>query len=323
MSKFVLGIDVSKDVLDTVLLKDDVRVFHQFDNNKNGFSILVQWLENNQALHAHICLEATGKYSLPVTKFLYESCLRVSMVNPARIKYYRDSVMARNKTDRLDAFIIADFCRTQNPHLWTPSRPEIEELQEQTRYLTSLKEMRQQERNRNSSGYESQFIQEQILRLLAFIDEQIIIIEDHIQEHIQQHETMLHQQNRLVTIPGIGRLSAAKLLAEIQDIKRFKNAAQLAAYAGVTPQNFSSGSSVHKKARMSKVGNIHIRKAIYMPTLVAKRYNPVVKTFSERLLENGKLKCVITGACMRKLLHIVFGVLKNDIPFDPNYAVSS
>jgi len=323
MTKYVLGIDVSKDTLDVLLLCEERQKFHQFTNNPTGFTELVTWLENNCASHAHICLEATGKYSLPVAKHLYEACLRVSMVNPARIKYYRDSRMARNKTDRLDAFIIADFCRTQKPHLWSPSRPEVEELQEQTRYLTSLKKMRQQEKNRKSSGFESAFVHAQIQKLLEFIEQQITIIEAHIQEHICQHEDLRQQQQLLVTIPGVGKLTAAKLLAEIQDVERFHNAAQLAAYAGVTPQNYSSGTSVYKKPRMSKTGNVHLRNAIYMPTLVAKRFNPTIKVFCARLGENEKNNRVIIGAGMRKLLHVIYGVLKNKVPFDPNHGITS
>jgi transposase len=277
-------------------------------------------LEKQQSQQAHVCLEPTGKYSKPVAEYFYDKGFKVCMANPARVSYYRDSAGARNKTDRGDAYIIADYYRTQNPHLWSPPRPETEELQEMTRYLDSLKGMCQQEKNRLSSGYKSNAIRRKIRSGITFLNKQIADVEKHIQEHIEKDAELRHQRDLLVTIPGIGMLTAAKLMAEIQDIDRFKTAAQLAAYAGVTPKIWSSGSSVHKKSKMSKVGNVHLRRAIFLPALVAKRYNPIVKAFSERLLENGKLKCVVTGACMRKLLHIVFGVLKNDIPFDPNFA---
>ncbi len=102
----------------------------------------------------------------------------------------------------------------------------------------------------------------------------------------------------------------------------FESADQLAAFAGLTPSEFSSGSSVHGKPRLSKIGNRSLRKVLYMPALVARRYNPLIRAFCERLLAKGKSKMAVIGAAMHKLLRQVFGVLKSGQPFDPNFLSS-
>ena len=114
-------------------------------------------------------------------------------------------------------------------------------------------------------------------------------------------------------------LTAAKLLGEIRAVTEFESARQLAAYAGLTPRNFVSGSSIHKKARLSKTGNAHLRKILYMPAVSARRWNPIIREFCQRLSLAGLTSLQQIGAAMRKLLHLAFGILKSGKPFDPNY----
>ena len=130
---------------------------------------------------------------------------------------------------------------------------------------------------------------------------------------------MLRRQKLLVSIKGIGFITAAKLLGEIRDIRAFQSASQLAAYAGLTPKNAVSGSSVRKKTVISKTGNAHIRKLLFLPAVTARNWNPIVKEFCDRLAQNGLSPMEVVCAAMRKLLHLVFGVLKSGLPFDPNY----
>lgn len=115
----------------------------------------------------------------------------------------------------------------------------------------------------------------------------------------------------LESIPGIGNKTAVAILAELPDIKNFKNAKEIAAFAGLTPKKRESGTSVRGKASLCKIGSAVLRKALFIPSLVAKRYNPILKAFSERLDQKGKNGMVIVAAVMRKLLHIIYGVLKN------------
>jgi len=322
MTNAVLGIDVSKATLDVALLNG--RSYHHiFDNTEKGFEELEMWLEKHQAKASHVCLEATGQYGFPVAKHLYRQGYPVSVVNPFRIKAYRKTGLVRNKTDKMDAFVIADFCKRQQPDLWRPPEPCYAELRALTRHLDSLKDMRQQERNRSKAGITSNFVLQMIAEHIAQLEQGIEKIKGEIQRFIASHPQLQYQKDLLVSILGIADLSAANLLAEIQDISRFENVKQLDAYAGIAPEQHSSGSSVHGKSRMSKVGNVYLRKNLYMPALVAKRYNPIVKAFCARLEERKKPPMVILGAAMRKLLHIIYGVLKNGQPFDPDYLLKA
>ena len=121
----------------------------------------------------------------------------------------------------------------------------------------------------------------------------------------------------LRTIPGIGPVAAHALLAELPDPSRFATAQQAAAYAGLAPREYRSGTSVKKRTRLSKAGNARLRKALYLPAMTAIRFNPLVGAFYARLVEAGKAKMAALGACMRKLLMIAYGVLKSRTPFDP------
>lgn len=316
----VLGIDVSKSKFDVALLRQDEYLLATFDNVSAGFVKLRKWLKKRKVDNLHACLEATGRYGDELALFLHEAGYQVSVVNPARIKAYAASQLKRNKTDKEDAKVIAHFCATQVPEPWTPPSQAQQELQAMVRHLEALQTMRQQESNRLQAGVPSVAVRETLEAHIAFLDEQIDQLTERIREHIDQHPGLKQQKDLLISIPGIADVTAAKLLAEIPSLDRFDGAPQLAAYAGLTPSQHQSGSSVFRRGRLAKTGNAHLRRALYMPALVALRWNPIIQVFAERLRERGKHKMVIVGAVMRKLLHIVYGVLKSGMPFDPSYA---
>jgi len=272
MKQNIVGIDIAKDTLEVCLMANEKIGNQQFPNSTEGHHRLGAWLKKQKTKPLHICLEATGQYGNVVAEFLYEQNYTVSVVNPARIKAFGQSKLRRNKTDKADAQLIADFCASQKPTSWTPPPASFKELQALIRHLEDLQTSR--------------------------------------------------QQDLLASIPGIGKLTAAKLLGEIREITEFDSARQLAAYPGLTPKNFSSGSSVHKKSRLSKTGNAHLRKILYMPAISAKRWNPIVSTFCKRLATSGLTPLQQIGAAMRKLLHLILGILKSDRPFNPDYLVN-
>jgi transposase len=322
MTQPVLGIDVAKMSLDVALMKGERTITRQFENTLKGYAQLAAWQRQQNACEAHVCLEATGQYGDGVAEYLYQQGHPVSVVNPARIKHYGNSKLRRNKTDKADAQLIAIYCERENPALWSPPPASFKDLQVLVRHLEDLHEARQQEANRQSSGVQTKKVVEHLGALIAFLDGQIRDTKQAIQSLIERFPELQQAQELLVTIPGIGRLTAAKLLGEIRDIREFEDARQLAAYAGVTPRIFVSGTSVHKKSRLSKTGNANLRKILYMPAISAKRWNPIVHQFCTRLLESGLRPMEVIGAAMRKLLHLVYGVLKNGRPFDPNYLVN-
>lgn len=317
-----LGIDVAKDKLDVALYQADKYKLACFSNDKDGWRRLTRWLKKQKAKGVHVCLEATGRYGEGVAWYLHQHGYPVSVVNPARIKAYAQSQLQRNKTDRQDAQVIAHFCVTQNPDLWTPPAPEIQELQALVRRLETLKASRTRELNRQQSGLTSQTVLDAIEEHITFLNKQIADIEQRIRDLIDQHPDLREQKELLTSIPGIGDITAATFLAEVPDVSRFETAAQLAAYAGLTPRRHDSGSSIHRRGRLVKIGNSRFRTALYFPALTAMRHNPIACALVARLEARGKKRMTIVGAVMRKLVHLAFGVLKHQRPFDPDYLVN-
>lgn len=322
MSSTTLGIDISKDKLDVALYQDDSYRTATFANTRDGYRRLSNWLKKRKAKGCPVCIEATGRYGEAVAIYLHEYGYPVSLVNPARIKAYGASRLKRNKTDQEDAKVIAHFCATQNPELWTPPSPEIQELQALTRRIEVLKAERTREVNRQQSGIQSQSVLADIEEHIAFLNNQIAAIEQRLDDLFDQHPDLRQQRDLLTSIPGIGDTTAAKFIAEVPDVTRFQSANQLAAYAGLSPRNHHSGSSVHRRGRLVKTGNKRFRTTLFMPALVAMRHNPIVQSLVQRLDERGKNRMTIVGAVMRKLLHLAYGVLKHRQPFDPDYLVN-
>lgn len=315
-----LGMDVSKARLDVVLLRPGQGAqAASYTNSPAGFRQLAKWLRKRHAGQVHVCLEATGLYGDEVALFLHEEGHTVSVVNPARIKAYAASQLQRNKTDRLDAALIADFCRTQQPPAWTPPDPAWQELRALARHLWDLKEMRQQERNRLEAGVTSATVRHTLQAHIAFIQRQIDELEQHIRDHIDQHPDLKRQRDLLVSIPGLGDLSASLLVAEIGDLQRFDRASQVVAFAGLNPRQRRSGSSVRGQTPLSKTGSATLRRILFLPAITARRHNPLIAPWCDQLAARGKTKMQVIGAAMRKLLVLAYGVLKSRQPFDPAF----
>ncbi len=154
---------------------------------------------------------------------------------------------------------------------------------------------------------------------LAFLSGQITELQQTIDQLVASHPELKSQRDLLESIPGIGKLTAYALMAEIGNWRNFPSARQLAAFAGLTPRQRTSGSSVRGRTKLAKTGNAHLRRALYLPAIVAWKHNPLIRVFCERLLARGLCKMAVIAAAMRKLLHIAFGVLKSGRPFDPEY----
>ena len=317
--KYAIGIDISKAYFDVAYVKDGVKHHRQFKNTTQGFRNLQKWLRKQKVRTAHFAMEATGRYGLKLASFLYRQGYAVSIVNPRQIKAYRDSWLFRNKSDAADALLIAEFCRSRSLALWQPPAQELSALQDMERHIAALKKMRTMEKNRLKSGEMAKSVVKSIKKHLAFLDKSIAQMEAEIKELVNQHPFLQEVIELLTSITGIGEQTAIILVGEIQDITLFGSAPALATYAGVSPQNHNSGDTIRKKPKMSKVGNSHLRAALYYPALNAMQHNPMVKEFAERLKANGKEGKVLVGAVMRKLLHIVYGVWSSGKPFDPNY----
>jgi transposase len=317
MTTSPLGLDISKLKFDACLVRANGKLRHRaFPNSPAGFAQLSVWLEKHGAGQVHACLEATGAYGDGLATYLHDAGHLVSVVNPAVIKAYAESRLSRAKTDKADAALIAQFCAERRPPRWSPLPAEVRELQALARRLDSLLEMRQMEANRLEVAG-TQAVKESLSGHLAYLNEEIVRTQQHIRSHIDRHPGLRGQRDLLLSIPGIGETTAAKLLGEILDIRLYAGARQLAAFSGLAPRLHESGSSVRKRARLSKTGAPRLRKALYFPAIAAIKYNPYVKDLSERMRARGKCPMQVIGAAMRKLLHIAYGVLKSGRPFDP------
>ena len=318
MSRAILGVDIAKTTFDVCLLTEGKRAVCRFENRAAGIGALLRWLKRHRVRVVHACMEATGRYHEALALRLHRLGHTVSVVNPACVHAHANSRLRRTKTDRADAQLLADYCRTQMPTPWQPPAPELRVLHDLTRRVAQLQTACQQERNRLHTPELAPLVRRSIRRMLAGYRRELAALKAQIAEHINGHPQLARRSALLCSIPGIGVLTAAILLAHAP-LDRVHSARQLAAYAGLTPQQRLSGSSIHGKPRISKVGNAHLRGALYMPAVVAKRFNPVLKAFAARLHAKGLHNMAIVAAVMRKLLHIAFGVVKNGIPFDPAY----
>lgn len=317
-----LGIDIAKLTFDAALLTADGKPKHRtFPNNEEGFHALIAWLRQNlikELTQVHACLEATGHYGQALAYFLVKQGSTVSVVNPAAIRAFARTELSRTKTDKADAARIARYCRLHKPPAWTPPEDQIVVLQALVRRLETLKQMHVMEQQRLDGAPIA--VQDSLQAVLAILEEQVTTVERQIREHIDNHPDLRQRRDLLESIPGIGETTAATLLSELGDMSQFRSARQVAAFTGLAPRLYESGTSVRVRSTLSKMGRSQLRRALYFPALSALRYNPVIQALAERLRAAGKSKMTIVGAAMRKLIHIVYGVLKSGIPFDPKMA---
>lgn len=318
----VLGVDIAKEKFDVTFLSETGgKGRKSFKNNEKGFEELETWLRARHQSAVHICMEATNVYWEDLAQYYHDAGHVVSVVNPSRIKGYAVSQMRRSKTDPIDGDVIADFCATQKPEAWKPPTTEERKLRALVRQVEALKKTRSQHQNRLAVCRDSE-VQESIEIIVKAINEEIERLDARIQALIDEHPPLKKRQELLMSIKGYGRKTALHIMAEMYDLAAYKNAKAAAADAGVTASHHSSGTSVHRRPKMSRIGKASVRGALYFPAIVAIRHNPVVKAFAERLRARGKPEKLIIVAAMRKLLHLAYGVLKNETPFDPNYALS-
>lgn len=310
-----IGIDVSKAKLDVDILRPDGRHrSKKFANTPKGHDELVRWLQDHKVSTAHICMEATGTYMEEVAAHVSDAGYQVSIINPALSKAFIQSQGIRSKTDVVDAKQLAYFCREKRPALWEAPHPVERALRALVIRHQALTDMHVQEKNRRESAREVQI--PSIDMHLLWLDAELKRLEKQIKDLTDNDPDMKHRRKLLNSIPGIGPKTSAVLLAYVGLKERFSQARQFAAFAGLTPRQYESGSSIRKVSRMSKVGHAELRRALYMPAMVALHKTEWGQVFRDRLAKSGKNGKLIIGAMMRKLAQVAYGVLKSGRPFD-------
>lgn len=323
MKGMVVGIDVSKAKLDACLLREDgCEAYQQVANTPGGHEVLRRWLQTQTSQPMPICLEATGIYGTVLAQYLYQHDYPVSVVNPAPVKAFAAALMKRHKTDKSDAQVLAHYRAHLTPPLWQPRPLAQSQLQDLKRLADDLQTDRTRVKNRLEGSRPESAARRYLEDQLAYLDKQLAQIQADIQKQVDEDEA-LHNQCRLLTsIIGIGATSALQVLAELPDLTQFDSADAVVAYAGLCPHQQQSGSQLNR-SWLSKQGNAALRKALYFPALAAKRHNPHLRQFAERLDAAGKAKMVIVAAVMRKLLVLIYTILKSGHPYDPNYGFST
>lgn len=319
----VVGIDVSKLKADVSLLVNGKTKSKKLDNTPAGHRELLEWLGKSKADMAtvHICMEATGVYYEALALALYDAGLKVSVVNPSCIKGFGRSENIRNKNDIIDAALIARYCAAMKPAPWEPLPLEQRQLRAWSLRVQSLKDIRQQEENRREAHIVSGMtdVAAHVAEHIRWIDNEIKKLEKEIDDHIDRHPGLKHDAELLASIPGIGSTTVARILGHLGNIRRFKNAKALAAFLGVTPKHHTSGTSIKGRSVICRTGSTSLRAALFMPSMVARRHNPILAQFAERLLSTGHTKKAVICAIMHKLTHLIYGVIRTGKPFDANY----
>lgn len=323
----VIGIDVSKLKLDCAWHNENNKLKTKvFANAPAGWLELVVWSAKNTGLAVtdlHFVMEATGVYHEQLALFLHEKGADVSVVNPAQVKFYGQSLGVRSKNDKKDSVVLARYGMNEKPKPWQPEALEIMTLKALVARLDSLEKDLQRERNRQEKAEISQapqVILASLAQIIGTLDAERQQLEKLIEEHINHHKQLKQNKALLESIPGVGKVIATRMLAVIGS-RQFDSASQCAAYLGLVPVQHESGSSVKGRPKLSKAGNPRVRAKLYMAAVVAITYNPDIKAQYERLTKGGKSKMSALGAAMRKLVQICFGVLKHQQPYQPQAAI--
>ena len=330
MSQRFVGVDVSKKEIHVCVLGKKT---HPCPNCLAGFRKMMKSLREKESQGEetifHIGMEATGVYHLKLATFLKgEPDVVVYVMNPAQVRSFFQASFHRTKTDSIDACGIAScteflVSRGKIRAFETPDN-EVERLRQLCSRREDLLSMVQMEKNRLEALKEvpshSRDAERSILEHIEFLNRRLEDIEEKIKGHIQNSPELKEQADLLKSIPGISDTSAAALISEIRCAERFSDVKELVAFAGLAPAERISGTSVKGKTSICKTGSSRLRKHLYMPALVGIRHNPLLKEFYERLTNRNKPKKAALIACMRKLLHIIYGVLKNRTAFDPLWA---
>jgi transposase len=315
------GIDVSKAVLDVAVRRDE-RVLEtaRFDNDAGGHKKLVRWLTKG-GRPVRVVLESTGTYSLDVALALQRTRgIAVMVANPRAIKQFTGALMQRSKTDLTAAVALRDFVIRMPFVAWQPPAAHVLEVRAIARRIAALVVERTREHNRghalDATAAASAVVRNDIDVNIRHLERRIEVLSAQALALIADHAELQTAFDLVVSVPGIAAHSAVQLLPELLVLPETMTVRQWVAHAGLDPRAHQSGTSVDKPARISKVGNAHIRRALYMPALVAVQHNRHVRAFFEKLVARGKTPLQAYVAVMRKLLHAIYGMLTTRTPFE-------
>lgn len=332
--KMVMGIDVSKDKLDSCIMTVDSD-FNQktvstrsFDNSPSGISALIEYW-NKKSKHVAnrvLIMEPTGIYHENLAYKAHSYGLNVCIELANRIAYFIKSLNIKTKTDKSDSIAIARYGAQNNVKLWSPCSKNELKLKHLTRFRESILKSLISAKNREHAyiaAHETdEYILDSVKSEIQFYEQQKIKADKQIQELIESDEELSHKVSILMSIPGVGIITTATVIAETGGFQTFDNIRSLVSYAGLDVAHKESGGS-SKKPQISKRGNARLRKILFMPSLsVSTKANTICPVY-ERICENKKIKMKGLVAVMRKTLVLMYTLWKSEEMYDPNYKHAS
>ena len=332
----IIGIDVGKMSLDCAWLRDldqDKPKRKKVENSPQGFKSMLTWAQDVSGLAASelsFMVEPTGIYHEFLVQFLYQHQATIYLVNPSMVRKFAAGMGILSKNDLIDADMLTRYGLLRRNLLpYQPEAQEISDLKSLLNRLDTLERDLRRELNRQEKVSKSSTIhrleKQSIQRTVRYLETEIKRFKKHIGEAIKSTASLQKDYELLLTIPGIGARTAWSMLVILRS-RRFASAPEVASYLGLNPiekqlQDSAScrslsGTTRYRRPRLSKAGNGRFRQALYFPAMVATRKNPDIKAQYDRLLAADKSKMCALGAAMRKLVHICYGVLKHQRPYE-------
>jgi transposase len=288
-----IGIDVCKATLDVAFGKDGE--YWQTSNSPKGIQACITRF--HQFPHVLIVVESTGGLEKALVKALQAEDLLVALVHPGRVRKYAEGIGQFAKSDRIDAKVLASFGASAQPHPKPKRSQACESLSELVRRRNQVIEMLTAERNRRSTCPDS-LIDSLEDHILWLTDERDLLT-NMITSSLSSNPEFADKNIVLQSTKGVGPILSATLLSELPELGLYSHK-QIAALVGVAPYSKDSGS--HKGKRRIKGGRSTVRNVLYLGTLSAIRYNPLIREHYQQLISRGKLPKVAIVACMRKML---------------------
>jgi transposase len=311
-NQVAIGIDVAKATLDLHILPAGQE--HHLPNTDAGHAQLRKLLPSPDA--CLIVLEATGGYERQLVADLTDAGYRVAVINPKRARDFAKALGLLAKTDRIDAKVLALFAQKVQPAPLEKTPEKQAEIQQLVARRRQLIDLRTQESNRWELT-RVKLARKSIQAVLNTLERQIRDLEKAIQALVADDDDWRHKAQLIQSVPGLGPVTAATVLADVPELGKL-NRQQISALVGVAPYNHDSGPL--KGKRSISGGRKAVRSVLYMATLAATRFNPVIKAFAQRLAQHGKPFRVVLTACMRKLLVILNSIVKSSRPWTAQLA---
>jgi transposase len=323
--RMFLAVDVSQEKLDLALGGPTAKrcIERQVRNDASGFKRLLEWVKERSGCgpsQLTVILEATGVYHEALATALHEAGCRVIIANPKRARDYAKGLGKLNKADKVDARALWQYVKEHGEqlHTWAPPPLEVRLLRALYGRLAAVEEDLQRELNRQQqAALSAQPVRviESLQRSVEHLQEEQRRLKRSIEDHFDQHPGLKSQRELLQSVPAIGPVSADHLLCLLLS-RGFRSARQAAAFCGLIPKIHESG-TLRKPSHLTKTGDARLRAKLYMPAVVAIRHNPELAQIYDRLLRSGKCKMAAIGALMRHLVHIAFGIIKHQTPYNP------